>query len=304
MSEYRKIRELDPYRNDPPAMPAGGAGKRGFLSLGFERDSDGKSILRHWERCAPMIVQQALYFDEQLPSMACVYMLSAGGPQVDGDRYRCEVRVGRDAEVHLSTGAATKVAAMRYNFAASEQHFTLDEGAYTEYLPEPIIPSRGSRLWSRSELTVAPSATLFYGECCLSGRLHHHNERFQYDLLSLNLLARRPSGEELFREKILLEPARHPLSGLGVMGSRDVFATALILTPPPQRDKILDRVREEIGFREERALGVLHLPSDAGLVCRILSHRTEPAKKLLRTLCSITRQVVKGVPMPEEFPWR
>lgn len=303
-TDFQKIRELRPYLGDPPAMAAGGAGKQGYLYLGFECNNEGKTLLRHWERRAPMIVQQALYFDERLPSMACVYMLSAGGPQVDGDRYRCEVHAGAQSEVHLSTGAAIKVATMHYNFASSEQHFRLDDGAYMEYLPEPVIPARGARLWSQTELTIAPSATLFYGECYLSGRHHHLEERFQYDLLSLNLRAQRPSGEELFCEKILLEPARHTPTGLGVMGRYELFATALILTPPPQREAILKRVRELIGFRSEWALGILRLPSDAGLVCRILSRQSDEAKRLLRTLCSATREVVKGVPMPEEFPWR
>ena len=49
------------------------ADKRGYLRLGFELDSR-RSILRDWERHAPTIVQQALYFDEEweeLPPMFC-----------------------------------------------------------------------------------------------------------------------------------------------------------------------------------------------------------------------------------------
>ena len=60
-------------------------GKRGYLRLGFELDGRGRSILRDLERRAPIIVQQALYFDEQMPDLPCVYILSAGGPVVEGD---------------------------------------------------------------------------------------------------------------------------------------------------------------------------------------------------------------------------
>ncbi len=298
------LRELKPYGADPPAMAAGGAGKRGMLRLGFERDAEGRTLLRHWERHAPLIAQQALYFDEQLPGMACLYILSAGGPEVDGDRYLTEVEVGAQGELFLSTGAATKVATMRHNFSAAEQRFRLDEGAYMEYLPEPLIPCRQSRRWSSVELTIAPSATLFYGECFLAGRRYHHDERFRYDLLSLNLSVRRPSGRELMREKILLEPARHTPASPGMLGRYEVFATALILTPGTIREALFRKIGPQVGLFEEYGLGLLRLPNDAGLQCRILSRRGETAKELLRELCSQVRQMVKGVPMPKEFPWR
>ena len=38
-------------------------GKRGELRMRFERDGAGRSILREMYRRAPVIVQQALYFD-------------------------------------------------------------------------------------------------------------------------------------------------------------------------------------------------------------------------------------------------
>lgn len=297
-------RELRPFAADPPAMAAGGAGKCGSLRLGFSRDAEGITRLVQWERHAPMIVQQALYFDEQLPRMACVYILSAGGPEVDGDRYAVEVQLGPGAELFLSTGAATKVATMRHNFSAYKQRFTLDKGAYMEYLPEPLIPSRGSRRWSSTELCVEPSATLFYGESYLSGRRYHHGEQFLYDLLTMNLSVKRPMGEELLREKILLEPARVDPTSRGMLGRYEIFSTALILTPPEVRDRLIELIRPLIGFHKEYALGFLRLRREAGVLCRLLSTRSEVAKEHLRHLCSLTRQIVKGVPMPEEFPWK
>ena len=92
------------YTSQPKGAPAGSHGKRGFLRLGFERDATNRTILRDWERRVPLIVQQALYFDEELPDMACVYILSSGGPNVDGDRYEQIISLGRGSAVHLSTG--------------------------------------------------------------------------------------------------------------------------------------------------------------------------------------------------------
>ena len=132
-------------------------GKHGYLQLGFELDADGKSILRHLDRRAPLIVQQELYFDATLPQMPCVYILSSGGPNVDGDRYRQDISVGKDAMAWISTGAATKLASMKYNYSGMVQHITLDQGAYLEYLPEPIIPHARTRYISdRRYLRILP----------------------------------------------------------------------------------------------------------------------------------------------------
>ncbi len=108
-------REMRPFQAEPPAMPVGTPGKAGYVYLGFETDDDGRSILRELDRRAPLIVQQALYFDECMPQMPCVYILSSGGPNVDGDRYEQHFTLRRGACAHISTGAATKLAEMRYN---------------------------------------------------------------------------------------------------------------------------------------------------------------------------------------------
>ena len=107
---FAAAREMAPYLEEPKAMPVGTPGKSGYLYLGFELDPEGRSILRDLDRRAPLIVQQELYFDECMPEMPCVYILSSGGPNVDGDRYEQRFVVRRDAYAHISTGAATKLA--------------------------------------------------------------------------------------------------------------------------------------------------------------------------------------------------
>ena len=52
------------------------ADKRGYLRLGFELDSQ-RSILRDWERHAPTIVQQALYFDEEWEELPPMFISSS-----------------------------------------------------------------------------------------------------------------------------------------------------------------------------------------------------------------------------------
>lgn len=305
MSDYTKCRELAPYLAPTKAMSMGAPGKYGLLDLVFELDRRGKSIMRHWDRRAPLIVQQELYFDEGMPEMPCVYILSAGGPNVDGDRYENRFTVRRDAFAYISTGAATKIAEMIYNFSALQQTFVLEENAYLEYIPEATIPCRNSRYVTDTHITVDPSATLFYSEIYTGGRKYYQDgELFVYDLLSVCTEAHRPDGTPLFREKMVAAPKQTSVRNIGVMHRYDVFANVIVLTPEADADCIYENTRAYIDREKDVAVGITRLPNQCGLIFKVLGAETQPVKRIIRQFGSIVRMQVKGKPLPEEFVWR
>ena len=305
MSDFTKCREVTPYLTPTKAMQMGAPGKFGLLDLVFALDKDGKSIMRHWERRAPLIVQQELYFDEEMPGMPCVYILSAGGPNVDGDRYENRFTVRKDAYAFISTGAATKIAEMVYNFSALKQVFRLEENAYLEYIPEATIPCRNSRYVTDTEITIHPSATLFYSEIYTGGRKYYgEGESFVYDLLSVCTRAQRPDGTPLFREKLVTTPKEMDVRRIGVMHNYDVFANVIVLTPPEDATRIYEQTRAFIDRKEELAVGISRLPNECGLIFKVLGRKTQPVKRLIRQFGSVVRMQIKGKPLPEEFIWR
>ena len=293
------IGEMQTYSHSP-RMGAGTTGKYGLVRLGFERQGD-RSILREWERRTPLIVQQALYFDEVWEELPCVYILSSGGPNVDGDRYEQHFRVGRDAFAHISTGAATKIACMRHNYSSLQQTIHLEEGAYLEYLPEPLIPCRGSRYQSQTSITIAPSATLLYAETYLCGR-RWSGERFDYDILSVSVCARREDGRDLFADKFIVRPAMQHPSSLGMMGSYEILSQVVVLTPESHAAHIYSSC-EQI-FDSEMVASLTTLPNGCGLIYRVLGMHSQAVKRRVREFCSLVRLTVKGRPMSDDFPWR
>lgn len=302
---FTDVKEMRPYLDEPKAMPVGTAGKVGYLHLGFELDGDGRSIMREWERRAPLIVQQELYFDEEIPEMPCVYILSSGGPNVDGDRYEQSFVVRRNAFAHISTGAATKLAEMRYNFSGLTQKIKLEEGAYLEYIPEQIIPCRHTRFIADTTIRIAPTATLFYSEIYMSGRKYFgEGERFAYDILSVCTRAERPDGTPLFREKFIVRPELRSPETLGVMDGYDVFANVIVLTTPDTADAIYEQTRAFIDDDGRLAAGITRLPEGCGLSYKVLGDETDPVKRAVREFCSTVRRAVKGKPLFGEFPWR
>lgn len=297
--------EMAPYLKEPEAMYVGAPGKHGYLNLGFELDARGKSILRELDRRAPLIVQQELYFDREMPEMPCVYILSSGGPNVDGDRYQQNFTIGKNAFAWVSTGAATKIAEMRSNYSGMIQNIVLHEGAYFEYLPEPIYPCRHSRFISDTRIIIHPTASMFYSEIYMGGRKYYKDgELFEYDILSVCSHAERPDGRQLFREKFIIDPNDINVRQIGIMHGYDVFANVLVLTPPETAKVIYDATDAFIDPGRRLAAGITHLPNDAGLLFKVLGMEPGPVKELVRHFCSSVRMAVKGKPLPPEFPWR
>ena len=303
--DFSSSREMRRYLREPEAMYVGAPGKHGYLRMGFELDKSGKSIMRDLERRAPLIVQQELYFDESMPEMPCVYILSSGGPNVDGDRYRQDITVKKDAFAHVSTGAASKLAEMKYNYSGLVQNLILEENAYLEFIPEPIIPCRHTRFISDTRLCVSPSATVFYSEIFMAGRKYYgEGELYEYDLLSVCSHGERPEGEQLFREKFVIDPLIENPRNLGVMGNYDVFANVIVMTPPEKAEEIYEKTSAFIDRGKKLAAGITRLPNKSGLLYKVLGMEPSPVKKLVREFCSLVRLCVKGKPVPPEFPWR
>ena len=305
MVDFSKAKEMAPFLEEPKAMYVGAPGKSGYLYLGFELDNTGKSILRDLDRRAPLIVQQELYFDEEMPEMPCVYILSSGGPNVDGDRYEQNITVREDAFAFVSTGAATKLASMNYNYSGLKQHFILEDNSYLEFLPEPIIPHRKTRFISETKLTVAETATVFYSEIFMSGRKHHNDgETFEFDVISVCTNGERPNGDRLYREKFIIRPQNQNPRILGIMDQYDVFGNVIVMTPPEHAEKIYEQIQPYIDNDKKIAVGITHLPNKAGLLFKVLGMEPGPVKTIIREFCSTVRQVVKGKPVPKEFSWR
>lgn len=303
--DFDHMPELEGYTNQPPAMYVGCPGKCGYLNLGFEVDANGRSIMRTHDRRVPLIVQRELYFDEELPELPCVYILSSGGPNVDGDRFRQIIRLAKGSMAFISTGASTKIAEMRHNYSGMSQEIHLEADSYLEFLPQPIIPHAHSRYISDTRIVADASASMFYSEIFMPGRKYYKDgEIFKYDVLSVCVHAERPDGEPLFREKFLIEPLKDNLRDIGVMDFYDVFANVIVLAPSAKAEEIYAATEPYIDNEKRLACGIGVLPNQAGLVFRCLGMEPGPVKNVVRQFCSTVRMAVKGHPLPREFAWR
>lgn len=300
-------RELRGYQTEPGQMRAAGPGKVGELRLGFTL-KNGRSILSDLYRVAPLLVQQALYWDEAMPELPICSIISVGGGILQGDRYRIEISVGEGAVAQVNSQSANRVHRMDANYASQHQIVQVESGAYLEYLPDFTIPYRDSRFINDTEITVAEDATLLYGEMVMAGRKHHHaEERFGLDLLSMTATVRRPDGRKLFAEKVLIEKGDPTVDFAAVMRGYDAFANIMCITPPANAARIKERFGTNFPNDGEglRAVsGVCSLPNGAGVMLRAVGIESYDVRREVRRFWQIVREEARGRTLPKEFLWR
>jgi len=300
---FSGARELGAYQDEPPQLPSGSFGKNAMLRLGFE-PGPHRSLLRTLHRRAPLIVQQALYWDEEMPGLPCVSIISNAGGILQGDRNIVEIDMAAGSQAHVTTQSATRIHEMDANYASQTQELTLAAGSYLEYIARPIIPARNSRFIQATKVSIDPTATLIYSEILMPGRKHYGDgEIFQYKLFSSTVEAARPDGTALFAEKFVIEPDVSELSRMGVMGGFHVFGNVIVLTPKENADALFDRVTPAFDADNEIAYGASRLPNDAGIIFKVLAMESAPVMAKIREFWSEAREIAAGHRVPENFLW-
>lgn len=304
-------RPSDPDWYTPPDLPAemrpfdmslghlgvGCPGKVGVLDLTFAPVHSATRVVRQFQQL-PLYFFHPLYIDRQWPSMAFVYTLQAGEGIVQGDRYRLDLDCEPGAAVHFTTQAATKIYRMDGNFASQIINLRAGAGAFVEYLPDPVLPFRGSRFYQRMLITVDPEANVIVGEMLLPGRVAR-GESHAYALYYTDTEVRRSDGSLLFADKLKLEPRADWPRTPGLLGSYDVLASLYVITRQSSPSALVDRLYRCLAPQEDVLAGISELPNGCGAVMRLLGRNSAAVTAAMRLAWNEARLALVGLPAPD-----
>ena len=275
-----------------PQMDVGKTGKIGFLKLTLESDSQrNKTIITEQLSRVPLYVQKALYYDETIPSMAHIFVLSPSGGVLQGDRYRTDIELKNGAISHITTQGATRLYKMNSNYATQMINLNVGKNCYLEFLPEQLIPYKNSRYYQRATFNVDDSATLVYSETIVPGRVAM-GELFDYDVCCLKTLCYDDKQEMKFHDNCILEPKKQPMNSLGIFGNRTVHSMMYVITKKGCVEKLYEIINQLFKDNDEIIGGASILPNNSGLSVRILSNSSEVNKN---TVYNITQFVRKQI---------
>ena len=273
-------------------MGVGKTGKVGFLKLVLEHDSQrSKTIVTEQRTQVPLYVQKALHYDETVPSMAHVFILSPSGGVLQGDRYRTDIELKNKAISHITTQGATRIYKMNSNYATQIINLKVGKDCYLEFLPEQLIPYKSSRYYQKTTFTVDDSATLVYSETIVPGRVAM-GELFDYDICYLRTLCYNDKNEIKFHDNSILEPKNQTMNTLGMFGNKTVLSTMFVVTKKEHVEKLYEKINQIFKDNDEVVGGASILPNDSGLSVRILSNSSEQNKTTVYNISQMIRKQI------------
>ena len=273
-------------------MDVGKTGKIGFLKLTLESDSQrNKTIITEQLSRVPLYVQKALHYDESIPSMAHLFILSPSGGVLQGDRYRTDIELKNEAISHITTQGATRIYKMNSNHATQMINLTVGNNCYLEFLPEQLIPYKNSRYYQRATFNVDDSATLVYSETIVPGRVAM-GELFDYDVCCLKTLCYDDKQEMKFHDNCILEPKKQTMNSLGIFGNKTVHSMMYVVTKQECVEELYETINQLFKDNDEIIGGASILPNNSGLSVRILSNSSEVNKNTIYNIVQLVRKKI------------
>jgi urease accessory protein len=264
----------------------------GCLKLEFACRDGVTEIVDRFQQ-APLQVQRVLHPNAALPGMAWVYVVSIAGGIVQGDRLQTEIVARDDAQVHLTTPAATKIYRSPAYPASQLLRIWAGAGTYVEYLPGAVIPFRGARFLEEVTLVAHPTATLAFGGILSPGRVAM-GESHAYDLYSSRITAEGEDGVLEFLDFMHLTPATITPKRPGLLGRFDVLGTLHLLTGKVPARELSDRLHSLLQEQGEILAGSSELPSGRGVTVRILGWHVAPVAAALQAAFAAARATILG----------
>jgi urease accessory protein len=246
---------------------------------------DGQTYLTDSLHRLPLKVHQMQGEEGEL----MVYVTASSPGIFNGDQYTISCRVSEGAHLYLSSLSATELRPSFENEKGRQQQtFHLEKNSTFEYMPEPVIPFKGSNFHGTTSVYLNEGAQAIIGEIITAGRVGM-GETFQYQSLT--------SGFEVFWQDQLLiwDSLRfNPKSGLTGNGILEAFTHAgtLWLLSEQITTGHLHHIQETILSETKKVdcYGGASLLHKNGLVVRLLGNSAESLQQVMKACWDYFRQ--------------
>jgi urease accessory protein len=278
-------------------LGVGAPGKVGLLDVTLAAHHGVTRVQRQYLR-APLHIYRPIYLDPHQPGMVFIFTQQSGDGFVQGDRYCVDFDCAPGLAAHITTQAATKVYTARQNFLTQLVNLRAGAGAVLEYLPDPVVPFCGSRLFQRTCVTADRDSTVMLSDALLPGRVAH-GEAHAYALYWAETEFRQPDGTLLVADVLRLHPAAGDDPKLiGLLGSYDALATLYIITRQADPTALVCLMRSALVACTAVLAGATELPHGCGTAVRLLGNSSTAVQAALRSVWSAACLELLGAPAP------
>jgi urease accessory protein len=264
------------------------------LQLSFQQSPLHRAYIAHQYVEYPFHITRPFYLNPTAPHLATVYLQSASGGIVQGDRLSLNLQVGPAAAVQFTTQSGTKVHQMQGRSATQTTQLVVQAGGYLEYLMDPLILFPASQLQSSTIAQVADTATLILSEAFTS-----HNPTGDpdpaFDRFESELRIERSPGKLLVLDRLHLDSQQRGMGIVGVAAHYKAQASVMVISDRPQlAERLRDRLTRLQSDHPDLYLGLSTLPQECGVWIRVLAVDSGPLKRALQHCWAACRWAVTG----------
>ncbi|WP_066250635.1 urease accessory protein UreD [Neobacillus drentensis] len=251
-------------------------GWTGELRLAVE-NRKGKTVAKNVFFQGALKVMRPIYHNDS--GQVCYYILNPGGGYLDGDRYRIQIALEKQARLTLTTQSATKVYRTPHTHAYQETEIFLKNGSFLEYTPDPLIAYRQARYKQKNVIHMEKGATFLYSDIITPG-WSPDGQRFSYDRLQL-MNEIYMDNELVAYDHIKISPADYNMETIGFMEGFSHLGSMLVIgeqTTP----ELLDRLYHVIQS-DTNKVGLSQL-SVKGFTVRVLANSTQEIERIFKNV--------------------
>jgi urease accessory protein len=259
------------------------------LSLGVHRDRT--FIERQFSRY-PFHICRPLYVDNHPRGMATVYVQSCAGGIFSGDQLRVRVRAQAHSQTHLTSQASTVIHRMTGSSAVLDTSVQMEEGAFVEYLPDPVILFPEADLTSRFSLQLNERSVAIFSDSFLMYDPYHQGKYFSNFTNETSVY--NSDNELLCRDRTSVSGLEVAEQNTGIIGTKTAVGTFYYLHSGQDVDRMHEKLSDSIQDVSTAYVGVSTLPSEAGIWARIIASEVADLRHAMEYLWFAAREHATG----------
>lgn len=250
----------------------------------------GRTHLRHCFAKSPLKIAKT--FPREQGIAVCVMDCSPG--LLAGDCYEMEWHLGEGTNVEVSTQGFTRVHPSRTSPCVLRQKINLCADSHLEYFPEPLMLYRDAALFSMTEVDLAPTSTLLWGEIVCAGRVER-GEAFAFQQWRSRTRVR-CNGKLLYVAQNALCPERFDPTRVGAWGIYTHAGTFTVFSPTVGADLLapLREILDEQMQANPHLWGGASLLEQGGLIVSLLGRRAHDLQELTHRLRLCWRDLLRS----------
>ena len=265
--------------------------KASDLKLDVKSNSLGKTIIAHQYQTHPLKISRPFYLDPS-SHYAYLYLRNNSPGLFAKDKLNISINLHQDTQVYLTEQSATKVHPMTPGSKAEVNYkLHLQPKATLELVSEPIIFYRDSALKQTTQITMHPTASLFWSEIILPGRLAR-GESYQFRDYQNCLEVVSHEGKLWLKEQTFLLGKNNPFRNFNLFTSLPVLGTAIAIMPHVDLNLLVKTINN---LNSQNAAGLTVatsvLPYDKGLLFKVIASQAQLIKKYYRSVINALRQL-------------